>query len=337
MQRSYLVGGQGLLDSGIEAAERACSLAEGIDDELLKISAILALAEATTVRGDVQRAIGLVKPIMGSLIGDLRHERAGMFGTLSTRALGYLSLSYTNLGQFDQALRCGREALMIAHEAQRPIDLAYCHYRIGLALLMKGDLPDAIESLEQGLTHCRVSCFGWLLPRLAAALGYGYALSGQISRAPPLLEEAITQAKASGMIMAEALATAWLAKVDALAGELDVAAIGGRYALDLAQRYGYWHIEALSLRVLGTIDAERGGAHTGDAERQLREALALADKRGFRPQAAHCRLALGRLLRQVGRRADARRDLEAATALYEAMAMTRWLSEAHAELHLSSS
>jgi hypothetical protein len=65
--------------------------------------------------------------------------------------------------------------------------------------------------------------------------------------------------------------------------------------------------------------------------------LALADKRGFRPQAAHCRLALGRLLRQVSRRADARRDLEAATALYEAMAMTRWLSEAHAELHLSSS
>jgi tetratricopeptide (TPR) repeat protein len=331
IQKSYMVGGQGLLDSGIEAAERACALANALDDEPLRISAALALAESAALRGDAQRVIDLVTPIISHLVGELRYERAGMFGTLSTRALGYLAVSHTHLGQFDKALCCCHEALAIAREGQREIDLAYCHYRLGLALQIKGDLPEAVASLEQGLLHCREARFVWLMPRIAAALGYCYTLMGQGSRAQGPLEEAIEQAKSIKLLMSEATATASLAHCCAMAGELDAATRHARRALDLARRYGYWQVETFSLRILGGVDAQRGD-HIERAEAQLREALTLAEARSFQPQLAHCRLALGRVLLGAGQSDEARKNLGASANLYQEMGMTFWLPQVHAEL-----
>ena len=63
-----------------------------------------------------------------------------------------------------------------------------------------------------------------------------------------------------------------------------------------------------------------------------RQALALAEELGMRPLQAHCHLGLGTLYLKTGRLESARADLSAAIALYRAMDMTFWLSQAEAAL-----
>jgi tetratricopeptide (TPR) repeat protein len=198
--------------------------------------------------------------------------------------------------------------------------------------MMKGDLHEAVANLEQGLLHCREARFVWLMPRIAASLGYSYTQMGERARARDLLEEAIAQAKSIDLLMSEAAATASLAHTYAMAGELDPAAHHARRARDLARRYGYWQVETFSLRILGSVEAQRGSDHAERAEARLREALMLAEARGSRPQVAHCRLALGRVLLGASQPGEARKNLEAAANLYEAMGMTFWLPQVHAEL-----
>ena len=82
--------------------------------------------------------------------------------------------------------------------------------------------------------------------------------------------------------------------------------------------------------LLGEIEARGTPPEAEPAERGLRQALALAEQLGRRPNAARCRLALGRLFRQTGRTEPAREHLRAAVAMFGDMAMGRWLEEAEA-------
>ena len=68
------------------------------------------------------------------------------------------------------------------------------------------------------------------------------------------------------------------------------------------------------------------------AEAYYRQALALAEELGMRPLQAHCHRGLGILYDRVGRAQQARSALSTAMALYRAMEMTFWLSQAEAAL-----
>jgi hypothetical protein len=52
----------------------------------------------------------------------------------------------------------------------------------------------------------------------------------------------------------------------------------------------------------------------------------------MRPLQAHCHHSLGKLYATIGRRAEARTELETAIKLYRAMEMTLWLPQAEAAL-----
>ena len=68
------------------------------------------------------------------------------------------------------------------------------------------------------------------------------------------------------------------------------------------------------------------------AEAHYRQALALAEELGMRPLQAHCHLSLGTLYATIGRRAEARAELDTAITLYRAMDMTFWLPQTEAAL-----
>jgi len=69
-----------------------------------------------------------------------------------------------------------------------------------------------------------------------------------------------------------------------------------------------------------------------DAEGYYREALALAEPRGMRPQVAYCHFGLGKLHRRRGDRDQAHQHLTTAMAMYREMGMTYWLEQAEAEI-----
>jgi hypothetical protein len=67
-------------------------------------------------------------------------------------------------------------------------------------------------------------------------------------------------------------------------------------------------------------------------EVRFREALVLAETLGMRPLQAHCHCGLGILYAKIDRTELACAELSTAVALYRAMGMTFWLTQAEAEL-----
>lgn len=88
----------------------------------------------------------------------------------------------------------------------------------------------------------------------------------------------------------------------------------------------------MPLRLLAGIVARREPPESDQAEAHYRQALALADELGMRPLQAHCRRSLGKLYATIGRRAEARSELDTAIKLYRAMEMTFWLPQVEAAL-----
>lgn len=149
----------------------------------------------------------------------------------------------------------------------------------------------------------------------------------RILEAEPLLERL-----AAGRILAS---LAWfycsLARACLLLGRCDEAKRLGERALDFcSSQPGF---EAHVLHLLGDVaahpdqfDAERGETH-------YRQALALAERRGMRPLAAHCHLGLGKVYLRMGARKQVQEHVATTTTMYRDMGMTHWLEQAEAELH----
>jgi tetratricopeptide (TPR) repeat protein len=125
----------------------------------------------------------------------------------------------------------------------------------------------------------------------------------------------------------------FLGEAYVLAGRLDDALPFIRRALTLATEHGQGGYEVRALHLLGEITARSNSLQ--QAEGHYRDALALAEKLGFRPLIAHCHLGLGKLYRRagttLGTREQAQEHLTAATAMYREMDMPFWLEQAEVE------
>ena len=106
----------------------------------------------------------------------------------------------------------------------------------------------------------------------------------------------------------------------------------GQQALEVTRTQKQKGYQAYALRLLGDIAARRTPPVVEEAERQYREALALAEALGMHPLQAHCHSGLGMLYAKLDQREQARAALATAVDLYRAMDMTFWLPEAKAAL-----
>jgi tetratricopeptide (TPR) repeat protein len=98
------------------------------------------------------------------------------------------------LGAFDEGIAIGQEAVQIAEALEQPWDLLAAYRGVGLLSLGKGEIQAAIPVFERCLELCQAwDTSGWFAI-IASQLGYMYALSGRMSEALPLLEQAIRQA-----------------------------------------------------------------------------------------------------------------------------------------------
>jgi tetratricopeptide (TPR) repeat protein len=111
------------------------------------------------------------------------------------------------------------------------------------------------------------------------------------------------------------------------AGRLDDARASADCALSLSRTAGERSIETRALRLLGEIDATDPQLDTERSERHFRDALALTDTLGLRPDAARCHLGLGALYRRVGRREAAEEHLATALTMFSEMQMEYWIEK----------
>jgi tetratricopeptide (TPR) repeat protein len=163
-------------------------------------------------------------------------------------------------------------------------------------------------------------------------LGFAYTLAERVAEALPLLEQAMEQGTARGIMVLQPLWAACLAEAYLLSGRREDAIVHGERALALARQHKEQGHEAWALRILGEIATHHDSPQVEPAATHYRQALTLAEALGMRPLQAHCHRGLGILYGKTGRVEQARAELSAAVELYHALDMTFWLPQAKTAL-----
>jgi tetratricopeptide (TPR) repeat protein len=323
---------QGVYDQAIAAAQRALALATAGGEVVLHALANHYLGVAYQAQGDYLRAIDCFGQVVTSLDGVQRYERFGQWMLPAAQSRNFLAVIHADLGMFAQSVVLGEEGLRIAEAVAHPWSLMFAHWGVGLLFLRQGDLRQALPRLERAVSICQEADLLYWFPRMAAALGAAYTLSGRVTDAVPLLTQALEQSIAMESIQFEALCSLHLGEAYLLAGRLEEAHPLTERALAHARRRQERGKQAYTLRLLGEIAVHRNPPESALAEVHYQQALALAGELGMRPLQAHCHHGLGTLYAKADQREQARAALGTAIALYRAMEMTFWLPQAEATL-----
>jgi tetratricopeptide (TPR) repeat protein len=268
---------------------------------------------------------------VASLEGGLVRERFGLPYLPSVFSRTWLVWCLAELGAFNEGRAIGQEAIQIAEAIEQPWDLLAAYRGVGLLSLSQGEIQAAIPFFERCLGLCREwDISGWFAI-IASQLGYTYALSGRMSEALPLLEQAIGQVPSKRSVYHSRL-LGYLSEAYLLDGRPDDALPLAVSALEISSSRKERGFQAYALRLVGEIAVQHDHPNANEAVSDYRQAIALAEELGMRPLQAHCHLGLGMLYRKIDRREQARAELSAAIDLYRAMEMTFWLPQAEAAL-----
>ncbi len=316
--------------------QRAREIAEAVGDLPLRLAADQYLGMAMHALGDYRRAVEHERraaefPKDEPAPGGFRPTQAGSPAGFRAVSLGWLARCLAEMGEFDEGIALGREAVRLAEEIDRPYTLVSACWGLGYLHGARGDLDAATHLLDRALTSARGAGLTRLLPQVMRALGSAYALMGRVTEGTALLEQALLLAGSIHLRVAESNSLVLLGEAHLLAGRIDDARVSGTHALEMARGRGQRGDEAAALHLLGDVAAHRDPGDPESVERHLRPASVLAEELAMRPLVARCHFTRARFYRRVGDRGQAGREQQAAGALFRQMGMRFWLARAEAE------
>jgi tetratricopeptide (TPR) repeat protein len=311
-------------EQAMQSGQRAVAIAAALGEPKLRIAAHLYYGQTCHAVGQYRRAVDLMRQSIGSLESELTDRGDLPAQQIYTRSGGICSLA--ELGEFAEGRARGAEAIRIAETTGRSYGLSHACFGLGFLHLRQGELGSALAVLERGLSLCDGREVPLLAAALRALLGYGYALSGQLTKAIPLLDDSV---RVFQPMHSESASVVFLAEAQLLSGRSADAQTLAQRAIALTRERGERGYQAWALRLLAETACRDMPA---DAEVSYQDALVLAEDLGMIPLQAHCRLGRGRLRRRIGDHDRARADLSACVDLFRSRDMSLWLAGAKAEL-----
>jgi class 3 adenylate cyclase/tetratricopeptide (TPR) repeat protein len=321
----------GNIQQALKAGQRAQELEQQIGDVMLQGRTVFMLSVLHHMLGDYPRALKLSRETVILLEGEARGESYDTASLVAANARAQAAWCLAELGDFDEALRLGDEALHLAQADNQLYSLVAASRGIGLVHLCRGDAVKASRFFEQAIKRARelqVTVWDFWY---TSALSHAYALCGRQQDALRCLEVARGQKPGTAQNIA-ALGEVQLCEASVVIGHFNAAAIQAQNALVGARECGERGDEAWLLRLQGDIHRQNGRAEHTEAERSYQQALALANELGMRPLQAHCHRGLGTLYSQTDQSEQAHAELSTAVEMYRDMEMTFWLPETEVAL-----
>jgi tetratricopeptide (TPR) repeat protein len=323
--RELLVRGEH--EQAVTACERNIGMARTLDDYALEVYATLFLGWAYYCLGNYPKAVEALRRNLVPLDNPAVRERFSGFGLPFANSRTQLAFALAERGEFVEAIGRCTEAIHIAEAVGHPFSVTVTYRGKGHLHLRRGDLHQAILTLEHALEVCQGVDSPPLFHTVSSTLGYAYALSGRSAEAIPLLEKGAERP----VIVNEgqSLRTIWLSEAYLMAGREADARAAAQRALGLARQHKERGHEAWTLRLLGEI-ASHKDPDIPKAGNHYCQALTLGEELGMRPLIAHCHVGLGKLYRRIGNTQQARTHLTDGVAMMREMQMGLWLEEAEA-------
>ena len=326
---------RGDLDRAISHGHDALVIAAAVKDVELQVlaNAFLSLAYVFGP-ADYGKAIELGRSNTRLLGPDRERERFGMAQLPAVYSRTVMAWSLAEQGRFAEGFAAGQEGLRVAQSVNHPHSVVFALLGIGTLHLRRGDLHEAIRTLEHGQAICEAADLPAVALEVAFLLGSAYAQADRGIEAIALLERSVTQAMVLRYRLGHWLRSGGMAEAYLAVGRVEEALPLAQLFVEITRMISARGTQAWAYRLLGEVAAHAGPSAFDQAEAALVTALGLADELGMRPLAARCHLAGADLYRKLGSRDKAMTSLAASIELCRQADMPYWLHRAERALAL---
>jgi tetratricopeptide (TPR) repeat protein len=331
----------GRTQEALPFAMRGLSIAQSLDDPLLRVSSQFFAGQAHLRVGALRAAIEyfdydvglstekLIELAVGQPTGRTLDARSALSSHLFAKL--ECSSAYADLGAFDAAMQRAEQALRIAQCVGLMYFRAQGEMVPGLVHVYRGDTSEAIPFLERSLQLGEDADLPGAIIHATYGLGHAYNLTQRPHEAVPILQRGWALAESGGFVHYGAICLMHLADAYSLIGQAPAARETIDRALTVARDGGFRAREAWALHIQGQILGRASDVDKTPTKQAHQAALALADELGMRPLIAHCHFGLAKLHAKSGEREEAREHLATAATMYREMGMQFWLAQAELE------
>jgi tetratricopeptide (TPR) repeat protein len=270
------------------AVKETLAIGEAIQDQTLRIAARFYLGTTHATSGEYRLSKEPLLEITELLAGERSADRCGLPFYPSVLARSWLVWSMGELGEFEDGIAHGEEAMRLAEALNHPYSLAHLCYDLGYLYILKDQLDSALPLLERGYALAREWHLTFLWPLVSWFLGYAYVRSGRTADGLSLLEGAQSAFRSLGSGAFQPFALIHLGEAYLRAGRQEEAINAARDALTFSRERGQRGYEAYALRLLGEIASAAGAAEAAESASCYTQAMATAKELGMRPLMARC-------------------------------------------------
>jgi class 3 adenylate cyclase/tetratricopeptide (TPR) repeat protein len=311
--------------------EAGLALARSLGDVPLILSTQWHLANIHHAQGDIAVAIDLHRQVIGMLPGALATKRFGWGGAPGLFSRAFLAWYLIELGEFEQARQVLDEGFEMLSTVDQPFSRVLLQWSRGLYEFRRGEFGSAASILAETLELSRTAEVLTMYAMVAALLGQALIATGRTADAFKMLSDAVDRetyrfgGKYVWIHLYQAYAEARYQWGDPEAGHAEL-----RHALHLAESCGEVVHYAYGLKLLGDFrvtEAEPAGALEAYGR-----ALAIAEPRGVRPLAAHCKWGMARCARLSANPEEAMRWANLAREDFARLGLSYWEARVSDEL-----
>jgi tetratricopeptide (TPR) repeat protein len=255
----------------------------------------------------------------------LDHRDASVAFPILVNIHAWQSELYAILGRHQDACTVAGQALVLARAIANPSAQIFGYAFLGHALLLHGELAQALPFLERAFEALAPGHFANATSFAAAFLAYALALDGKHARALELLDEHFRLPSSGlGPIQRPRYRTVTTAAY-LTAGRPDEALRELDFALPIARRAeARGHLPTL-LRLRAETLLCYPSADLDEIQSLCHEAREMAASVGLKPEVAQCLAVLGRAQVRARRLESGREHLAEARALFRHLGMEYWL------------
>jgi CHAT domain-containing protein/Tfp pilus assembly protein PilF len=231
--------------------------------------------------------------------------------------LNNIGVIYFNLGEVQKALEYYQQALPLRQASGNKRREADTLDNVGIVYRVLGDPPQAFEHLQRALELRREVKDVAGEANTLHYIGYTYAAMEEPVKALEHYERALPLRRTAGDRRGEAVTLNAAGEIYALRGETGKAFEHHQQALQLLRAVGDRRLEAVTQALIGNIHSLSG--RSPEAVENFAQSVAIFESLGAKRDEAWARQGLARVERDRGNFGEARRQIEAALVLVEAL------------------